>query len=591
MIIHNEVTLEKVVLLRFFEFSRMKTLENMGKTYHMLAHALKVYWKSLFVVLYPLVLLPVFLLNNIAALRCLYVVLLMAGYWVLEALPLPVTSLLPMVLFPLMGVLDSDKTSLCYLKETNMMFVGGLIIAIAVEHCNLHTRVALHVIKLVGCSPKKLNLGLITVTMFVSMWISNTAATAMMIPIIEATLKELESQGIGNMYEDDIAEIGDDAHEKRQSRNQEVVETKRPTRTTMCYFISTAYAASIGGNGCIVGSGTNLTFKGIYETSFPNSPGVEFAKWMMVNIPLMLIMMYLSLAWLQFWFMGLFRPHSKDAKKIRVGTQGEIVARKLICQKIEEMGPMSFHEASVAVCFVLSVLLWFFRKPQFITGWAELITQHKVKDATAALIVVMLFFIIPAKPDFIHIFSKDETKRPKTPSPALLTWKIVQQKLPWGLIFLLGGGFALAEGSKASGMNHFIVLYLGDVVTLPRIAIMVIACLLACLLTQFSSNIAVCNVILPVMAEISEVANIHPMYLMMPAALSCSFAYCLPVSTPPNAIAAAPCNMPSSEMAKVGAGVAVISLLVLFCVFPLLAPLIWDVDTVPDWLNTTNLDV
>lgn len=135
-------------------------------------------------------------------------------------------------------------------------------------------------------------------------------------------------------------------------------------------------------SGCIVGSGTNLTFKGIYETSFPESPGVEFAKWMMVNVPLMLLMMYLSLAWLQFWFMGLFRPHSKDAKTIRVGTQGEIVARKLISQKIDEMGPMSFHEASVAACFVLSVLLWFFRKPQFITGWAELITEHKVRGIT-----------------------------------------------------------------------------------------------------------------------------------------------------------------------------------------------------------------
>ncbi|KAK9874168.1 hypothetical protein WA026_002519 [Henosepilachna vigintioctopunctata] len=557
-------------------------------TSQMVMHAIRVYWKSIFVILYPLVLLPVFLLNNIPALRCLYVVLLMAGYWVLEALPLPVTSLLPMIFFPLMGVLDSNQTSLCYLKETNMMFVGGLIIAIAVEHCNLHTRVALHVIKWVGCSPRRLNLGLITVTMLVSMWISNTAATAMMIPIIEATLKELESQGIGNMYEEDVIEDDTEKKVNRDHRREhDAPEAKRPTKTTMCYFISTAYAASIGGNGCIVGSGTNLTFKGIYETTFKRSPGVEFAKWMIVNVPLMLIMMYLSLIWLQFWFMGLFRPHSKDARRIRVGTQGEIVARKLISQKIQEMGPMSFHEGSVAACFVLSVLLWFFRKPQFIPGWAEMITDHKVGDATAALIVVMLFFIIPANPNFIYIFSKQQSRRPTAPSQALLTWKTVQQKLPWGLIFLLGGGFALAEGSKASGMNHFIVHYLGSLMELPRFWIMVIACLLACLLTQFSSNIAVANVILPVLAEISEIARIHPMYLMMPASLSCSFAYCLPVSTPPNAIAAAPCNMPSSEMAKVGTGVAIISLAVLFCVFPFLSPFVWDMNTFPEWGNTT----
>lgn len=220
----------------------------------LLVNAFRIYWRAIFVAVYPLVLLPVFVLNNEASLRCLYVVLLMAGFWVSEALPLPVTALIPMVLFPLMGILDSDRTSLCYLKETNMMFVGGLVIAIAVEHCNLHRRVALHVILLVGCSPRRLNFGLTAVAMFVSMWISNTAAIAMMCPIMEATLKELESQGIGDLYEKDEDEEGqvttkDEAH-------------RRPSKTTICYFLSAAYASSIGGLGCIVGSGTNLTFKG-----------------------------------------------------------------------------------------------------------------------------------------------------------------------------------------------------------------------------------------------------------------------------------------------------------------------------------------
>ncbi|KAJ8956308.1 hypothetical protein NQ318_015044 [Aromia moschata] len=551
----------------------VKTFGTMATKGRLLINALRVYWKTLFVIIYPLALLPVFVCNNTAALRCLYVVLLMAGYWVFEALPLAVTSLIPMVLFPLMGVLDSDKVSLCYLKETNMMFVGGLVIAIAVEHSNLHTRVALHVIKLVGCSPRRLNLGLVTVTMFVSMWISNTAAAAMMIPIIEATLTELESQGIGEVYESNDLD----------GKVPDAQEGKRPTKTTMCYYISTAYAASIGGCGCIVGSGTNLTFKGLYETMFPDSPGVEFTKWMILNVPLMLIIMYLSVVWLQFWFMGLFRPSSVDAKKIRVGTQGETVARKLIGQKINEMGPMSFHEKAVGLCFILSILLWFFRKPQFIAGWAELITQHQVRDATAALIVVLLLFIIPAKPDFIYIFSKDEAKRPKVASQALVTWKIIQQKMPWGLIFLLGGGFALAEASKVSGMSHMIAEHLRGFATLPRIYVMVISCLMASTLTQFSSNVAVANVILPVLAEMSLVAKLHPMYLMMPAALCCSYAYCLPVSTPPNAIAAGPCNMPSTEMAKAGLGVTLISLAVLFGIFPYYGGVIWDFDTFPDW--------
>lgn len=553
----------------------------MTSTGRLLLNAITIYWKTIFIVVYPLVLLPVFVLNNVAALRCLYVVLLMAGYWVFEALPLPVTSLIPMVLFPLMGVLDSDKVSLCYLKETNMMFVGGLIIALAVEHCNLHRRVALHVIKMVGCSPRKLNLGLVTVTMLVSMWISNTAATAMMIPIIEATLTELEEQGIGQMFETPF--LDEKSEKNRDSSHEDEEQQKRPTKETMCYFMSTAYAACIGGNGCIIGSGTNLTFKGIYESRFAESPGVEFAKWLFLNVPMMLIMMYLTVIWLQFWYMGLFRPNSPDAKRIKVGVQSQHVAKKLIGRKLKEMGPMSFHEKAVGLLFLLSVILWFFRKPQFIVGWAELITEHKVKDATAALIVVLLLFVIPSNPDFIYIFSKDENKRPKTPSHALLTWKVVQQKLPWGLIFLLGGGFALAEASKVSGMSELIADHLHGFATLPRFWVMVISCLFATLLTQFSSNVAVANVVLPVLAEMSLVAKIHPMYLMMPAALSCSFSYCLPVSTPPMAIAAAPCNMRSKEMTKAGLGVVVISLATLFLLFPFLGNVIWDLSEFPDW--------
>jgi len=546
---------------------------------------MRIYWRALFVVLYPLALLPVFLCNNIAALRCLYVVLLMAGFWVTEVLPLPVTALIPMVLFPLMGILDSDRTSLCYLKETNMMFVGGLIIAIAVEYCNLHKRVALFVILLVGCSPRKLNFGLVAVAMFVSMWISNTAAIAMMCPIMEATLKELESQGIGDVYEKEEIENGE-AGESKVEQTATNPDQRRPTKNTICYFLSAAYASSIGGLGCIVGSGTNLTFKGIYETRFPDSPeGIDFSKWMMLNVPIMLITMGLTWVYLQVLFMGLFRPGSEDAKRIRVGKQGEIVARKLIRQRMTEMGPMTFHEIAVGLCFILSVFLWFFRKPQFIPGWAELITEHKVKDATAALIVVMLLFTIPAKPDFIHIFSKDKTKRPTAPSQALITWKVVQSKLPWGLIFLLGGGFALAEGSKESGMSELIAEHLKGIVELPKFAVLVIACLIASILTEFSSNVAVANVLLPVLAEMSKVAKWHPLYLMMPAALACSHAYCLPVATPPNAIAAAPCNIPTREMVKAGLGVSIISLAVLFIIFPYLGESIYGLETFPDWVH------
>ncbi|GJQ79937.1 hypothetical protein Trydic_g18381 [Trypoxylus dichotomus] len=213
----------------------------------------------------------------------------------------------------------------------------------------------------------------------------------------------------------------------------------------------------------------------------------------------------------------------------------------------------------------------------------HVLTLANVKDATAALIVVMLLFIIPAKPNFIYFFSKDESKKPTAPSAPLITWKVVQQKLPWGLIFLLGGGFALAEGSSNSGMSKLIAVHLGGLAQLPKFSVMVLASLFASILTEFSSNVAVANVILPVLAEICINAKWHPMYLMMPAALACSHAFSLPVGTPPNAIAAAPCNLPTGEMVKAGLGVSVIAMIVLLAIFPWLGEPIFGLSEFPEW--------
>lgn len=556
---------------------------------------ISVYWKTMFVCIWPLILLPVFVLENIAPFRCMYVVLIMAGFWVTECLPLPVTALIPMVLFPLMGVLDSDRTSLCYLKETNMMFVGGLMIAIAVEHCNLHKRTALWVILKIGCSPRKLIFGLMMVSMFVSMWISNTAAIAMMCPIMEAVLKEMEEQGLGDMYvQPKKKQRKTDDLEADIEEQVDVEEAPRPSNTTICYFLSSAYAVGIGGTGAVVGSGTNLTFKGIYETRFPNSPGIDFTKWMFFNVPGMLIMTVLTWVWLQFLFMGLWRPKTAEAKQVRKGTENQAVATKIIRRKYEEMGGLSFHETCVGLGFILSVMLWFFRKPEFIPGWAERITDHKVKDATAALIVVMLLFILPANLDFLNSFSKNQHLRPKKPSPSLLTWKVVQQKMPWGLLFLLGGGFAIAEGSKETGMSEYIAEYLNGLSALPPLAVVFVTSLVASTLTEFSSNVAIANIILPVLAEMSVALHLHPLYLMLPAALCCSYAFTMPVGTPPNAMVAAAANIRTPDMAKAGMGVSVITLGILMLLFPTWGTFIYPLNTFPDWAannKTGNLSM
>ncbi|GLH10555.1 Protein I'm not dead yet [Gryllus bimaculatus] len=521
---------------------------------------LAVHWRTIVVVLVPLVLLPLAIPDS-------------------RAVPLPVTSLLPVVLFPLLGVLGTEQVCINYLKETNMMFIGGLIVAIAVENCNLHKRIALRTILTVGTSPRRLMLGFMCTTCILSMWISNTATTAMMVPIVQAVIDELKAEASGGFDHEtrrksiivkkeskDLKDLKDfkDLKDVPEAVDVENLQ-QRPDQETICYYLGVAYASNLGGAGTLTGTGTNLTFKGIYDSVFPDSEGINFASWMIFCIPLTIVNILAAWLWLQFLFMGLCR---KQKKMVMTKEQAQQV-RQVIRKKYDELGPMTFHEASTLVLFIALVLMWFFREPEFIPGWAEFISDVEIQDATPAMLIVFLMFVLPSNLSFLNPNSTGKSKSFNSPLE-------------------IGGGFAMAEASKQSGLSTLIGQDLLVLKALPLPLILVIICTATCFLTEVSSNTAIANIVLPVLAEMAVAMKIHPLYFMMPATLCCTYAFMLPVATPPNAIVMAASNMKTTDMMKAGFGMNIMCLIILCLSYTTLGVTIYDLHNFPEWAHLPN---
>ena len=470
---------------------------------------------------------------DVSAKRAAACAVLMAFWWITEAIPIPATALLPAILYPLLKITSAKEAVLPYADRNIFLFMGGFFIAMAMQRHYLHKRIALHIIRLVGTSSRKLVLGFMIATAFLSMWISNTATTMMMLPIGMAVI----------------------SHFKTQVENGESGITIDPHhfRFAIVLMLGIAYAASIGGIGTLVGTPPNIVFAGIVRNTLPGYPEIDFVTWMTIGLPIVII--FLPIAWIYLVYIG-SPPEINQIPGSKV----------LIKNEIKALGRMNRGELITLIVFCLTALGWIFRTNisigQFnITGWTNLLgIEEYVHDSTVALTGAMLLFIIPTSLKN-HEF--------------VLNWEWAK-RIPWGILILFGGGFALASSFQSTGLDIWIGEMFARINTISILILIISVCLLLTFMTEITSNTATITMMLPVLAAMALSMKIHPYILMIPATISTSCAFMLPVATPPNAIVFGSEYIEMHQMARIGfllnlAGVVIITSLMYFVVLPMLA--------------------
>ncbi|CAL8367137.1 unnamed protein product [Lota lota] len=566
--------------------------------------------KQLIVFLTPLILLPLLFGLPEKEGKCLYVVLLMAVLWCTEALPLAVTAMLPVCLFPTMGILPSKKVCPQYFLDANFLFLSGLIMASAIEEWGLHRRIALKVLKIVGVKPAWLILGMMLTSSSLSMWLSNTATTAMMLPIANAILESLFGDletlkrncrspedaendiinGSSLMYKQtnafrplkrqEGAEPGD-----RGTAEEVRVEAQYQMKVWKGFLICIPYAASIGGTATLTGTAPNLILIGQLKSYFPDCDAINFGSWFAFAFPLMLIFLVLGWLWIAFLYGGL--NTRLCVKKQDQRAEAEAKAQAVIENDYRKLGPINFAEASIAFFFILFAVLLFTRDPKFVTGWSVFFTKGYVSDAvTGVIIVSMLFFFPSQKPSLSWWFNSEASNSPYVP---LLSWKKAQESVPWNIILLLGGGFAMAKGCEESGLASWIGGHLQPLAEVPPAAAsMLLTAFVACF-TEFASNTATIIIFLPVIAELAMHVSVNPLYFMIPATVGSSYAFMLPVSTPPNSIAFASGHLLVKDMVKTGIVMNVLGVLCVSLAMNTWGVAMFDLKSYPEWAPPVNV--
>lgn len=470
---------------------------------------------------------------------------LMAIWWMTEAFPLAVTALVPIVLFPILGIMPAGEVAPAYIDSNIFLFAGGFVLALAMQRWGLHRRIALIVLMVIGGRPARIVLGFMAATAILSMWVSNTATAMMMLPMALS----LCALFTGVM---------------EQQRAEGRPPDPRSANFPLVLMLGIAYSASIGGIGTIIGTPPNVVLVSIFHNEFPGAPPISFAQWFIFAAPLSVGFVLLT------WFLltRLIYP---------LPDSSPFSGKTFIRSEYRGLGRVTREELTVAGVFTVTALLWIFRKEialgsaMKIPGWSNFVPHGAhPDDGTIAMLAALALFILPA--------SRNRG------GGGIMNWETAK-KLPWEILVLFGGGFALAAGFTASGLSDWIGGRFEGLQDAPPWLIILSVAGSINFVTELTSNTATTQMILPILASLSRSLQIHPLLLMIPAALSASCAFMLPVATPPNAIIYGSGQVPIGKMIRAGfvlnlVGIALTTLLVLG-----FAPFIFDITLAvfPDW--------
>ena len=434
-----------------------------------------------------------------------------AIWWITEAVPIYVTALIPIILFPLSGGLELKQTTAAYGHKFVFLFVGGFILAIAIEKWKLHKRIALNIISLVGTKKSNIILGFMIATAFLSMWISNTATAVMILPVGLAIISQLKDN-------------------PKTIQNENLVFGKT-------LMLAIAYSASIGGMATLIGTPPNLVLAGVIKTSY--NIEINFLQWMSFGLPISILLLFIC------WKYLTSIAYKFDDQNFDSGLNE-------INDQLKSLGKISYEEKSVMIVFIGTALAWITQ--------SFIIKKYipEIDDTIIAIIAAVILFILPNKEG----------------SHKLLSWDDAV-KLPWGILLLFGGGMALAKGFDTSGLAIWIGSQMSFFNAIPLLALLCLLVAMVNFLTEITSNLATTAMLLPVLVALAETIGVNPYYLLVGATVAASCAFMLPVATPPNAVVFGSKILKIDDMIKKGFWMNLISIFILTAAVYWVLPIIW----------------